>query len=247
MLKCVVIRKLISLMNRCFQTSIAWNLFCPFICSRYIRQFSVKPLLTVVWFYLFIFLMPDKCQLCFGYIVCSMTINIVIMLELVINIIIVNYDKYSAEPNKWGWEISKLIDLSYLLLFLATSSCRFSAGERVLFTNSWLSFEMVLSYGSRVYFTLRWRGLKYGVVVRRRKELLFCPHWMLWRKMYVLVSILDAYSIEGKKKYHDSSQTKHIATEILVIYFNPLRCGLNYLGDIYLFIDIREICTALDS
>jgi len=29
-----------------------------------------------------------------------MTINIVIMPELVINIIIVNYDKYSAELNK---------------------------------------------------------------------------------------------------------------------------------------------------
>lgn len=41
-----------------------------------------------------------------------MTINIVITLELVINIIIVNYDKYSAELNKWGGEISKLIDLS---------------------------------------------------------------------------------------------------------------------------------------
>lgn len=152
MLKCVVIRKLISLMNRCFQTSVAWNLFCPFICWRYISQFSEKPLPTVVWFYLFIFLMPDKCQLCFGYIVCSMTINIVIMLELVINIIIVNYDKYSAELNKWGWEISKLIDLPYLLLFLATSSTRFSAGERVLFTNSGLCFEMILSYGSHSCF-----------------------------------------------------------------------------------------------
>lgn len=171
-------------MNRCFQTSIAWNLFCPFICWRYISQCSEKPLLTVVWLYLFFFfLMPDKCQLCFGYIVCSMTINIVIMLELVINIIIVNYDKYSAELNKWGWEISKLIDLPYSLLFLAASSCRFSAGEGALFTNSWLCFEMILSYGSPVSFTLRWRGLKYGVGVRRRKELLFRPHWTLWRKM----------------------------------------------------------------
>lgn len=60
-----------------------------------------------------------------------MTINIVIMLELVINIIIVNYDKYSAELNEWGWEISKLIDLPYALLFPATNSCRFSAGKSV--------------------------------------------------------------------------------------------------------------------
>lgn len=53
--------------------------------------------------------------------------------------------------------------------------------------------------------------------------------------MYVLALILDAsYRIEGEKKSHDSLQTKHIATEILVIYFNPLRCGLNYLRDIYL-------------
>lgn len=53
--------------------------------------------------------------------------------------------------------------------------------------------------------------------------------------MYVLALILDAsYSIEGGKKSHDSLKTKHIATEILVIYFNPLRCGLNYLRDVYL-------------
>lgn len=45
--------------------------------------------------------------------------------------------------------------------------------------------------------------------------------------------ILDAYSIEWNKS-HDSSQTKHIATEILVIYFKPLRCGLNYLEHLYI-------------
>lgn len=84
-----------------------------------------------------------------------------------------------------------------------------------------------------ISLTLRWRGLKYGVVVTRRKELL-CPRWIRWRKMYVLALILDASSsIEGKKNPMWSF-TKDSAREILDLYFNPLRCGPNYLRNIYL-------------
>lgn len=141
---------------------------------------ETPPYGCVLWVWAFFFLMPDKCQLCFGYIVCSMTINTVIMLELVINIITVNYDKYSAELNKRGWEIRKLIDLPYFVLFLATSSCRFPAGKGELFTNKWLCFEIILVSGFCSCFILHWTD---RVVVRKRKDFVFC---MLWRKMFLL-------------------------------------------------------------